>query len=54
MDLIPIHVNPELDWCKRTKPNRDGPTLVGVRPHAPARFYPVNSRVYFFTVRSSA
>ncbi|PWZ58009.1 hypothetical protein Zm00014a_029227 [Zea mays] len=20
MDLIPIHANPELDWCKRTKP----------------------------------
>jgi hypothetical protein len=20
MDLIPIHVNPERDWCKRTKP----------------------------------
>jgi hypothetical protein len=24
MDLIPIHVNPELDWCKRTKPKRGG------------------------------
>jgi hypothetical protein len=22
MDLIPIHANPELDWCKRTKPER--------------------------------
>jgi hypothetical protein len=21
MDLIPIHANPERDWCKRTKPN---------------------------------
>jgi hypothetical protein len=20
MDLIPIHANPERDWCKRTKP----------------------------------
>jgi hypothetical protein len=20
MDLIPIHANPELDWCKRTEP----------------------------------
>jgi hypothetical protein len=23
MDLIPIHTNPERDWCKRTKPNTD-------------------------------
>jgi hypothetical protein len=23
MDLIPIHDNPELDWCKRTKPKQD-------------------------------
>ncbi|PWZ26446.1 hypothetical protein Zm00014a_002880 [Zea mays] len=21
MDLIPIHANPERDWCKRTKPH---------------------------------
>jgi hypothetical protein len=21
INLIPIHANPELDWCKRTKPN---------------------------------
>jgi hypothetical protein len=27
MNLIPIHANPELDWCKRTKPK-------GVRPEA--------------------
>ncbi|PWZ56606.1 hypothetical protein Zm00014a_026627 [Zea mays] len=20
MNLIPIHANPELDWCKRTRP----------------------------------
>jgi hypothetical protein len=23
MDLIPIHTNPERDWCKRTKPNSE-------------------------------
>jgi hypothetical protein len=25
MDLIPIHANLELDWCKRTKPKWDQP-----------------------------
>jgi hypothetical protein len=24
IDLIPIHINPELDWCKRTRPGDMG------------------------------
>jgi hypothetical protein len=34
MDLIPIHANPERDWCKRTKPK--AVSLPPVRGSLPA------------------